>query len=95
MPNLLLTNISLFRPQNTFVKIKIVGICFIGRLAFLYTCAVEIQIHSTNRFTNELVTYFVNKLLWRSQDAEKVTHTKGNQAVILFICVPFQNGNFF
>ena len=34
----------------------------------------------------------------RSQDTEKVTHTKGrllNQAVILLICVPFQNGNFF
>ena len=33
---------------------------------------------------------------WRSQKAEKVTHTKGRlleQAMILFNCVPFQNGN--
>ena len=34
---------------------------------------------------------------WRSQNAEKVTHIKGrllDQAVILFNCIPFQNGNF-
>ena len=34
---------------------------------------------------------------WRSQKAEKTTHIKGellDQAVILFICVPFRNGNF-
>ena len=34
---------------------------------------------------------------WRSQNAEKVTHIRGkllNQAVILFNCVRFQNGNF-
>ena len=34
---------------------------------------------------------------WRSQNAEKVTHIKRSlldQAVILFNCVPFQNGNF-
>ena len=34
---------------------------------------------------------------WRCQNAEKVTHIKGrllNQAMILFNCVPFQNGNF-
>ena len=34
---------------------------------------------------------------WRSQNAEKDTHTKGrllDQAMILFNCVPFQNGNF-
>ena len=33
----------------------------------------------------------------RSQNAEKVTHTKGrllDQAVILFNCVPFHNENF-
>ena len=32
-----------------------------------------------------------------SQNAEKVTHTKGrplDQAMILFNCIPFQNGNF-
>ena len=32
-----------------------------------------------------------------TQNAEKVTHIKGrllDQAVILFNCVPFQNGNF-
>ena len=34
---------------------------------------------------------------WRSQDAEEVTHIKGrllDQAVILYNCVSFQNGNF-
>ena len=34
---------------------------------------------------------------WRSQNAEKVTHIEGrllDQAVILFNCVPFWNGNF-
>ena len=34
---------------------------------------------------------------WRSQNAEKVTHIKGrimDQALILFSCVPFHNGNF-
>ena len=33
-----------------------------------------------------------------SQNARKVKHIKGkllDQAVILFICVPFQNGNFY
>ena len=42
----------------------------------------------------KLMTY---KLQWQSQNAEKVTHIKGkllDQAVILFICLPFQNGNF-
>ena len=35
---------------------------------------------------------------WRSQKAERVTHTKGRlleQAMILFNCLPFQNGNFY
>ena len=35
---------------------------------------------------------------WHSQNAEKVRHIKGrllDQAVILFNCVPFQNGNKF
>ena len=34
---------------------------------------------------------------WRSQNAEKVTHIKErllDQEVVLFNCVPFQNGNF-
>ena len=34
---------------------------------------------------------------WRSQNAENVTHNKGrllDQAVILFNCVTFHNGNF-
>ena len=34
---------------------------------------------------------------WRSQNVEKVSHTKGrllDQAKNLFICVIFQNGNF-
>ena len=37
------------------------------------------------------------KLQWRSLNAEKVTHIKGrllDQEVILFNCVPIQNGNF-
>ena len=48
---------------------------------------------------------FIHSILWddnlvdkeRSQNAENVTHIKGrlpDQAVILFNCVPFQNGNF-
>ena len=39
-----------------------------------------------------------NSRKWRSQNAEKATHIKGkllDQAVILFLCVTFQNGNFF
>ena len=35
--------------------------------------------------------------IWRSQDAEKVTYITWrllDQAMILFNCVPFQNGNF-
>ena len=38
----------------------------------------------------KLMTY---KLQWHSRNAEKVTHIKGklqDQAVILFICVPFK-----
>ena len=38
-----------------------------------------------------------HSIQWRSQKAEKVTHIKGRlveQVVILFNCVPFQNGNF-
>ena len=34
---------------------------------------------------------------WRSQKAEKVMHIKGrllDQALVLFNCVPFYNGNF-
>ena len=34
---------------------------------------------------------------WRRQNAAKVTHVKGrllDQAVMLFNCVPFRNGNF-
>ena len=34
---------------------------------------------------------------WRSQNVEKVTHIKGRllgQAMVLFYCVPFHNGNF-
>ena len=33
---------------------------------------------------------------WRSQNAEKITQVKGGlleQAVVVFTCVPFQNGN--
>ena len=39
----------------------------------------------------------VNKPEEHSQNAEKVTHIEGRlpgQAVILFDCAPFQNGNF-
>ena len=38
-----------------------------------------------------------NGLEWRGQKAEKITHIKKRllgQAVILFNCVSFQNGNF-
>ena len=38
-----------------------------------------------------------NEIQWRSQNLEKVTHIKErllDQTVILFNCVPFQNGNF-
>ena len=37
------------------------------------------------------------QIQWHSQNAEKVTHIKGrllDQAVVLFNCVLFQNGNF-
>ena len=38
-----------------------------------------------------------NLVQWRSENAEKVTHIKGrllDQALILFNCIPFQNGSF-
>ena len=40
---------------------------------------------------------YLEQFQWRSQNAETVTHIKGTllkQAMILFICVIFQNGNF-
>ena len=43
------------------------------------------------------VVYAISIVHWRSQNAEKVTHIKErllDQALILFNCVPFQNGNF-
>ena len=42
------------------------------------------------------VCLLLRQFQWRSQNAEKVTYIKGrllDQAVILFNCVPFQNGN--
>ena len=37
-----------------------------------------------------------NEHQWRSQNAEKIKNIKGrllNEEMILFICIPFQNGN--
>ena len=45
----------------------------------------------------EFVTCLTACMQWRSQNAENVMHIKGRlleQVVILFNCVPFQNGNF-
>ena len=45
----------------------------------------------------QLLMFFGSLYQWRSQNAENVTHVKGRlpaQAVILFNCVAFQNGNF-
>ena len=39
----------------------------------------------------------LDSIQWRSQNADKVTHTKGkllDHAKSLLNCVPFQNGNF-
>ena len=40
---------------------------------------------------------YASPFQWRSQNAEKATHIKGellDQAVVFFNCIPFQNGNF-
>ena len=57
--------------------------------------------HASSQHSEMLKSYQVSMVStcteWRSQYAEKVTHTKGrllDQVMILFIGVPFQNGNF-
>ena len=44
-----------------------------------------------------IIQSFKKGCQWRSQNAEKFTHIKGrllDQAVIVFKCVTFHNGNF-
>ena len=39
-----------------------------------------------------------NRMQWRCQNAEKITHVKGrllDQTVIQFNCAPFHNGNYY
>ena len=46
---------------------------------------------------NGLFFKYVSTYKWRKQNAEKVTHIKGrllDQAVVLFNCAPYHNGNF-
>ena len=68
-----------------------------------YCCLSVCRIMPTNVFTSRLICVVAeqadarNTSQWRSQKAKKVTHIKGrllDQAVILFNCVPFPNGNF-
>ena len=60
---------------------------------------VPVQTHQSFQMAFGVAPVLINggKVQWRSQNAEKVTHIKGrllDQAVILFNCVPFQNGNY-
>ena len=44
-----------------------------------------------------LILIYVSYVQWRSQNAKNAMHIKGrllDQPMILFDCVPFQNGNF-
>ena len=48
-------------------------------------------------YKSSYLTKCTPTFIWHSQNAEKVAHIKGrqlDQAVILFNCIPFQNGNF-
>ena len=50
-----------------------------------------------NYFHSNYFCLFFKHFQWCNQNAENVTHLKGrllNQAVILFNCFPFHNGNF-
>ena len=57
-------------------------------------CFIEYVVRQFNKKQTAKQT---NKSQWRSQNAEKNTHIRGSlldPAMILFNCIPFQNGNF-
>ena len=72
-----------------------------GETKIIFCTASEIILYLLNTTKhgqfNLFMTIEISHSKWRNQYAEKVTHIKGRQldyAVILYDCLPFQNGNF-
>ena len=63
----------------------------------LVSCGRWCSLFISSRCLQCVIVVIPDHTQWRNQYAQKVTHIKGrllDQAMILFNCVPFQNGNF-
>ena len=96
--------IMVFKRGNRMLKVNLAFFCHRRQLSFALSLAYvlcTLIAYIANSMDPDQVhsVCFHGKSIqqWGSQNAEKVTHIKGkllDQAVILFNCVPFQNGNF-